>query len=145
MYALQTIQAQQKTRKKLAKAVLLATGGALAIAGTWVVLFTTGTVTLGGVPYRVLLKVWQNEPARSALLGGQSTALHDQMSVLGIEREIKAHYRERIQDPVELDRHIHQILFDRTGYVGANYKAEGRKLVLKDPGVAEDIRSCPNC
>ncbi|MEO0989159.1 MAG: hypothetical protein AAFY20_27005, partial [Cyanobacteria bacterium J06639_14] len=67
------------------------------------------------------------------------------MSDLGIEREIKDYYRSRIQDPVELDRHIHQVLFDRTGYVGENYVLQGRKLVLKDPGIAEDIRSCPNC
>ncbi|MEL6385375.1 MAG: hypothetical protein AAFQ89_23505 [Cyanobacteria bacterium J06626_18] len=129
----------------MARVILLATGGVLSAVGIWVLLFTAGIVTLGGVPYRVLLKVWQDETARSALLGGESTALHDQMSDLGIEREIKAHYRERIQDPVELDRYIHQVLYDRTGYVGANYKVEGRKLVLKDPGLAEEIRSCPTC
>ncbi len=124
---------------------MLATGGVLSAIGIWVLLFTAGVVTLGGVPYRVLLKVWQDDTARSALLNGESTALHDQMSDLGIEREIKAHYRSRIEDPVELDRYIHQVLFDRTGYVGANYRVEGRELVLKDPSKAEEIRSCPNC
>ena len=129
----------------MARVVMLATGGVISAIGIWVLLFTAGIVTLGGVPYRVLLRVWQNDAARSALLSGESTALHDQMSNMGIEREIKAHYRDRIEDPVELDRYIHQVLFDRTGYVGANYRVDGSKLVLKDPSKAEEIRSCPNC
>ena len=145
MYALQSVRAQQQSRKKLVTMVLLATGGVISAIGIWVLLFTAGVVTLGGVPYQVLMKVWQDETARSALLSGEGTALHNQMSDLGIEREIKDHYRTRIQDPVELDRHIHQILFDRTGYVGENYVVNGGKLILKDPRIAEEIRSCPNC
>ena len=145
MYTLQSVRARQQSRKQLTRVVLLAAGGVISAISLWVVLFTAEVVTLGGVPYQVLMKVWQDETARSALLSGEGTALHNQMSDLGIEREIKDYYRTRIQDPVELDRHIHQILFDRTGYVGANYVANGRKLVLKDPRIAEELRNCPNC
>ena len=119
--------------------------GTLMAVGTWVVLFTTGVVTLGGVPYTILLKVWQNPAARSALLGGEETELHNLMGSLGIEYDIKEYYRDRIKDPVKLDQHIHQILFDRTGYVGENYTVRGRTLVLKDPSKLEELRNCPNC
>ena len=67
------------------------------------------------------------------------------MDNLGVEYDIKAYYRDRIQDPVKLDQHIHQILFDRTGYVGESYTVKGRTLVLKDPSKAEELRNCPSC
>ncbi|MEO0989160.1 MAG: hypothetical protein AAFY20_27010, partial [Cyanobacteria bacterium J06639_14] len=75
MYSLQSIQAQRQSRKKMARIILLATGGVLSAIGIWVLLFSAGVVTLGGVPYRVLLKVWQDDTARSALLSGAGTAL----------------------------------------------------------------------
>lgn len=112
---------------------------------TGVVLLTTGAITLGGVPYSVLMKVWQDPAARSALLGGDERELHDVMGSLGIEYEIKEYYRDRIKDPVKLDQHIHQILFDRTGYVGEAYTVKGRTLVLKDPAKLDQLQNCPNC
>lgn len=144
MYSLQSIQARQKSNKKFANAIVVgAIGGTMAIA-TWVVLFTTGAITLGGVPYSVLMKVWQDPEARSALMGGKATELHDLMGNLGIEYEIKAYYSKRIKDPVKLDQHIHQILFDRTGYVGENYVVQGRTLVLRE-GKIEELQNCPSC
>ena len=129
----------------MGKVIVAGAVGTLMAVGTWVVLFTTGVVTLGGVPYTILLKVWQNPAARSALLGGEETELHNLMGSLGIEYDIKEYYRDRIQDPVKLDQQIHQILFDRTGYVGENYTVRGRTLVLKDPSKLEELRNCPNC
>lgn len=129
----------------MGKVIVAGAVGTLMAVGTWVVLFTTGAVTLGGVPYTIILKVWQNPAARSALLGGEETELHNLMGSLGIEYDIKEYYRDRIKDPVKLDQHIHQILFDRTGYVGENYTVRGRTLVLKDPSKLEELRNCPNC
>lgn len=144
MYSLQSLQARQKSNKKVANAIIVAVIGTTMAAGTWVVLFTTGVITLGGVPYSVLLKVWQNPEARSALLGGESSELHDLMGGLGIEYDIKSYYGKRIKDPVKLDQHIHQILFDRTGYVGENYVVQGRTLVLKE-GKRQELQNCPSC
>ena len=129
----------------MGKMILVAVFGTIMAAGTWVILFTTEVITLGGVPYSVLMKVWQDPTARAALLGSDETELHDLMGTLGIEYDIKEYYRDRIQDPVKLDQHIHQILFDRTGYVGEAYTVRGRTLVLKDPGKIEELRNCPNC
>ncbi|MBX2865535.1 MAG: hypothetical protein KTR27_18440 [Leptolyngbyaceae cyanobacterium MAG.088] len=145
MYSLQSVQARQKSQKKLSNAIVVGAVGLVMAAGTWVVLFTTGAITLGGVPYSVLMKVWQNPAARSALLGSEATELHDLMGDLGIEYEIKEYYRDRIQDPVKLDQHIHQILFDRTGYVGEAYTVKGRTLVLKDSSKIQKLQNCPNC
>lgn len=129
----------------MGKAIIVGAVGTIVAIGTWVVLLTTGVITLGGVPYSVLVKVWQDPAARSALLGGDETKLHDLMGDLGIEYEIKEHYRSQIEDPVELDQHIHQILFDRTGYVGEAYTVKGRTLVLKDTSKIEALQNCPNC
>ena len=129
----------------MGKMVLVAVFSTIMAAGTWVILFTTEVITLGGVPYSVLMKVWQDPTARSALLSGDETELHDLMGALGIEYDIKKYYRDRIEDPVKLDQHIHQILFDRTGYVGEAYTVKGRTLVLKDPSTIEKLRNCPNC
>lgn len=145
MYSLRSVQARQKSQKSMANAIIAGTVGIVMAVGAVVVLFTAEVITLGGVPYSVLIKVWQNPAARSALLGGDEKKLHDLMGDLGIEYDIKAYYRSRIQDPVQLDQHIHQILFDRTGYVGEAYTVKGRTLVLKDPGKIQELRNCPNC
>lgn len=144
MYSLQSIQARQKSNKNIANAIIVGAVGTTMAFATWVVLFTTGVITLGGVPYTVLMKVWQDPSARSALLGGDATELHDVMGNLGIEYDIKVYYSKRIKDPVKLDQHIHQILFDRTGYVGENYVVQGRTLVLRD-GKVEELKNCPSC
>ncbi|MEM6251380.1 MAG: hypothetical protein AAF821_00530 [Cyanobacteria bacterium P01_D01_bin.156] len=144
MYSLQSIQARKKNNKNIANAVVVSAVGASMAIGTGVILFTTGVITLGGVPYSVLMKVWQDPDARSALLEGDATELHDLMGNLGIEYDIKNYYSDRIQDPVKLDQHIHQILFDRTGYVGENYTVQGRTLILKE-GKIEQLRNCPSC
>lgn len=129
----------------MGNAAVVALLGTITAITTGVVLFTTGAITLGGVPYSVLMKVWQDPAARSALLGGDETELHDLMGALGIEYEIKEYYRDQIKDPVKLDQHIHQILFDRTGYVGEAYTVKGRTLVLKDPAKLDQLQNCPNC
>ena len=145
MYSLRSVQARQKSQKKMANALIAGAVGTVMAVGTVVVLFTSEVITLGGVPYSILVKVWENPAARSALLGGDERKLHDLMGELGIEYDIKEYYRSRIQDPVKLDLHIHQILFDRTGYVGEAYTVRGRTLVLKDPSKIQELRNCPNC
>lgn len=145
MYSLRSVQARQKYNQTMGKALIGGAAGIIMGVVIWVVLFTTGGITLGGVPYAVLMKVWQNPAARSALLGGDETDLHSLMGDLGIEYDIKEYYRDRIQDPVKLDQHIHQILYDRTGYVGEAYTVRGRTLVLKDSSKIQELRNCPNC
>ncbi|EKV02111.1 hypothetical protein Lepto7375DRAFT_4314 [Leptolyngbya sp. PCC 7375] len=127
--------------KAIARLILLA----LLATGTWVTLFTTGVVTLGGVPYSVLIKVWQTPATRAALLRRDSYALHDLMDNMGIEAEIKRYYSKRIKDPVELDQHIHQILYDRTRYVGENYVVVRGKLIPKSYDMVEELYECPEC
>ena len=99
----------------------------LSLGGSvWTSLFINEQVTLMGIPYRVVDKFWQSEAARNAYFGGDSQALHDELVSLGVEEDIKSYYRDRYGDrfsnDYELDRHIHQLMFDRTGYVGEAYK-----------------------
>lgn len=101
---------------------------AVAVVGvgglTWGGLFVTERVTLGGVPYGIVSKFWQSKAARDAYFAGDRQALHYQLASLGVEEDIKDYYRDRFDSEGELDRHIHQIMFDQTGYVGEAYEVD---------------------
>lgn len=103
----------------VAAVVGLSIGGA-----TWVSLFVSGRVTLGGVPYPILNRFWHDEAAKVAYFGGDRQVLHDRLSEMEVEEDIKDYYRSRFDDEGELDRYIHQIMFDRTGYVGEAYTVD---------------------
>lgn len=99
--------------------------GSLGVIATgWGGLFVSEQVTLGGVPYRIVRKFWRDKTARDAYFVGDRQALHDQLRALGVEGDIKDYYRDRFDNEHELDRHIHQIMFDRTGYVGEAYDVD---------------------
>ncbi len=102
------------------------------VAGGLVLLFLTGQLVIGGVPSSIVITFLQDDLARNAYITGDRQALHDRLDNLGIETQIKAYYRPKIQDEQELDLYIHQILYDRTGYIGEAYQVgSDKKLVLK--------------
>lgn len=96
----------------------------------WAVLFVEGTVTYKGVPYLVVRKFWQDEAAKTAYFSGDRQALHDRLSLLGIEQDIKRYYRGQFENEYALDRHIHQIMFDRTGYIGEAYRVDRHGRII---------------
>lgn len=101
----------------------------------WGILFLGGVVTLGGVPPSIVGKFLQDPASVGAFFMGDQVKLHQRLQEMGIEEEIKAYYRPQIPDEVQLDQYIHQILYDRTGYVGNNYLVTPRgSLVLKTAG-----------
>jgi hypothetical protein len=107
--------------------------GSLALV--WGILFLSGVVTLGGVPASIVGKFLKDSSAVSAFFTGDRIKLHQRLEQLGIEEDIKAYYRPQIPDEVMLDLYIHQLLYDRTGYVGNNYIVTPRgDLVLKTSG-----------
>ena len=107
-------------RGAVAAVLLLTVGGA-----AWANLFIAERVTLGGVPYRIVSKFWQDKEARSAYFAGDRQGLHTRLQALGVEEDIKDYYRDRFSNENELDQYIHQIMFDRTGYVGEAYQVNG--------------------
>ena len=97
------------------------------------VLLSSGRMTVGGVPLSIVMSFLSDDAARNAYLAGEPAALHDRLEVMGIEEQIKEYYRPQFSDEAKLDQHIHQILYDRTGYVGAQYEVNpDGVLVLKD-------------
>lgn len=94
--------------------------------------WTKGQVVVGGIPFSVITTFLQDDMSRNAYLNHNRQLLHDRLQALGVEEQIKAFYRPQISDEVKLDQHIHQIFYDRTGYVGLNYRvnSDGR-LILK--------------
>ncbi len=90
-------------------------------AAAWMTLFVNEQVTLAGVPYPVVHKFWQDKTARDAYFTGDRQALHDRLDNLGVEEDIKAFYSDRFANEYELDRYIHQLMFNQTGYIGEAY------------------------
>ena len=88
--------------------------------------------TIQGVPTSVVLKFLADEPARDAYFSGQSRLLHDRLQEMSIEEEVKAFYRPQFEDEAELDWYVHQIFYERSGYVGKAYKVgPNQRLTLK--------------
>ncbi|WP_346290460.1 hypothetical protein [Sphaerothrix gracilis] len=114
----------------------LGAGGITAL-GVFGFLFVTERITLAGVPASVIFTFLQDDVARQAYFRGHNALLHDRLVQLGIEPRMKAFYADRIADEQALDLHIHQILYDRTGYIGEAYRVEpaSNELVLKDPSL----------
>lgn len=101
--------------------------------GAIVVLSGALDVTIGGVPTPILISFWQDRTARNAYFKGNGKKLHDRLDQMGIEERMKDYYRSQIRDEVELDQYIHQILYNRTGYIGEAYRVNsGGVLVLKN-------------
>ncbi|MEM9088516.1 MAG: hypothetical protein AAGC93_07200 [Cyanobacteria bacterium P01_F01_bin.53] len=118
----QRLNTEQFRRHVLRGAVLSTFLGLTFGGGLWSALFVKEQVTFGGVPYRVVHKFLEDRPARDAYFGGDRQALHDRLKDLDIEASIKEFYRDDFPDENALDLHIHQIMFDRTGYVGEAYQ-----------------------
>lgn len=111
---------QQRWRYRILLTLLaLSLGGA-----AWTILFVNEQVTVGGVPYRIVHKFWQDKAARDAYFAGDRQALHDELSSLGVEDDIKDFYRPKFDSEYELDRYIHQLMFNQTGYVGEAYEVD---------------------
>ena len=103
----------------------------LLCAWIWVVLLTKGYLAIGGVPTPIIMSFLQDETARNAYFQGDGKKFHARLQEMGIEDKIKAYYRPQIPDEAKLDQYTHQILYDRTGYLGENYRVNQGILVLK--------------
>lgn len=104
------------------RGAVVAVLGLTIIGAIWTNLFVAGRVTFGGVPYSIVNKFWKDKEARTAYFTGDRQELHTRLKALGIEADIKDYYRDRFSNEYELDKYIHQIMFDRTGYVGEAYR-----------------------
>jgi hypothetical protein len=99
----------------------------------WGLLFLNGKVTLGGVPAHIILKFLTDPYSVEQYFLGNKVQLHNRLQSLGIEEEIKDYYRPKIANEIVLDRHIHQILYERTGYIGDNYSLGSDGLLILKP------------
>ena len=94
-------------------------------------LLTKGYLAIGGVPTPIIMSFLQDETARNAYFQGDGKKFHARLQEMGIEDKIKAYYRPQIPNEAKLDQYTHQILYDRTGYLGENYRVNQGILVLK--------------
>jgi hypothetical protein len=113
----------------LGRMLWMATIVGLGLAVLW---FCSGQMLIGGVPSSVILTFLRDRPALNAYFQNDDQRLHDRLNELGVEEQIKAYYRPQISDEVKLDQFIHQVFYDRTGYVGEAYEvSEPGTLRLK--------------
>lgn len=76
---------------------------------------------IDGVPVPILLKAAGDDKVREAYWSGDRQQLHDRLSDMGVEEDIKEYYGSQVTDDEELDQKIHQIFYNQTGYVGDSY------------------------
>lgn len=86
--------------------------------------------TIQGVPVSVILQFLRDDTARNAYFSGDKQQLHDRLDLIGIEEKVKAFYRPQIQDEVELDKYIHQLFYNSTGYVGKAYDVNAQGILV---------------
>ena len=119
------------TRPK--RSTLLKVGAGVILLTVLTTIFIGPSLTIQGVPVSIIVKFLQDQPARDAYFSENKQDLHNRLQELKVEEEIKAFYRPKIRNEVELDQHIHQIFYEATGYVGKAYKVNAQgTLVLKD-------------
>ncbi len=124
-----TDRSSNKAPVRFVKSILLSV---ILLVGIWLALFTSGYVTFGGVPAPIIMKFLSDETAREAYFQGDRTKLHNRLNDMGVEEDIKAYYRPQIPDEAQLDQYIHQLFYERTGYVGVRYRVNSQGvLVLK--------------
>ncbi|MBW4619521.1 MAG: hypothetical protein KME17_09200 [Cyanosarcina radialis HA8281-LM2] len=98
------------------------------------VLLFQDSIVIKGIPLSLIFKGLVDIPTLEAYVSGDKQALHARLEKLGFEDQIKAYYRPKIRDEVKLDRHIHQIFYETTGYVGKAYYVNSQgTLSLRGP------------
>jgi hypothetical protein len=119
----------QPTFAILGRSVRMATIVGLGLVAVW---FFSGQMLIGGVPSSVILIFLRDRPALNAYFQNDDQGLHDRLNELGVEEQVKDYYRPQIPDEAKLDQYIHQIFYNRTGYVGEAYEvSEQGTLRLK--------------
>jgi hypothetical protein len=101
----------------------------------WTLMLTKGYVAIGGVPSPIIVSFFQNETARKAYFDGDSKKLSAQVQSMDLAEKLKPYYRPQFEDEAKLDLYTHQIVYDRTGYIGKAYQVNDRGLLVFKKGL----------
>jgi hypothetical protein len=127
-------------QKKRFRWSYVVTGGAISLLvaglGLWM---AYPTLTYRGVPVRILVHFLEDAQARRAYFSGQKTALHARLKALQVEEQIKDFYRPQFQDEQALDLHIHQLMYNNTGYIGAAYAVDIEGQLIPKPSLTPEF------
>ncbi len=134
------VRQHRTIQKKRFRWSYVAAGGAISLLvaalGLWM---AYPTLTYKGVPVRILVHFLEDAQARSAYFARNKKGLHDRLKVLGIEEQIKDFYRPQFKDERALDLHIHQLLFNNTGYIGAAYAVDMDGQLIAKPTLTPEF------
>jgi hypothetical protein len=108
----------------------------VAAFGIIIILFFSGRLVVAGVPSSIILRFLEDEEARRAYFSGDVELVQERIVQLNVTRQLKEFYRPHFSDEAKLDLHVHQILYDRTRYVGDGYEVNARgRLAPKKPSL----------
>ncbi len=96
----------------------------------WVEMLTKGYLAIGGVPCPIIVSFLQNDTARKAYFDGDSEQLHAQVQSMDLVEKLKPYYRPQFEDEAKLDLYIHQILYDRIGYISKAYQVNQQGILV---------------
>ncbi len=116
----------------VASILFLVLGG---LGWIWTLMLTKGYVAIGGVPSPIIVNFFQNETARKAYFDGDSKKLSAQVQSMDLAEKLKPYYRPEFEDEAKLDLHAHQIVYDRTGYIGKAYQVNSQGLLVFKKGL----------
>ncbi|MBO3463415.1 hypothetical protein G7B40_000895 [Aetokthonos hydrillicola Thurmond2011] len=136
-----------KIKQQNARAINQKKGFSIAVGGVAIILLITfiwfwsayPTLTYKGVPISILVDFLQDTIAREAYFKGHKKALHHRLKELGVEEKIKDFYRPQFQEEQELDRYIHQLLYNNTGYIGAAYLVNAQGELQLKPAINQNF------
>lgn len=109
--------------------LILFTFGRLLVGGVNIN-FISKQLVVGGVPLSIILIFLRDRVARRAYFCKDSKTLHNRLFLIGVEEKIKDFYRPKISDEMELDQYIHQLLYERTGYIGEDYWLSEQNILV---------------
>ncbi|MBW4662926.1 MAG: hypothetical protein KME01_01780 [Chroococcus sp. CMT-3BRIN-NPC107] len=104
----------------------------------WTTMLTKGYVAIGGVPSPIIISFLRNETARAAYFDGDNEKLHAQMQSMDLAEKLKPYYRPQFANEAQLDRYTHQILYDRTGYIGKAYQVNPQGILVVKKGIVQN-------
>ena len=125
---------ENQNKAKMAIAIYLATAIPLIVASIFLVnglsRINMDRLVIRRVPLPILLEFLKDDTARKAYFQDNKKTLHDRLNQMGVEEKIKDFYREQIPNEYALDRHIHQIFYDNTGYIGKAYQVNSQGTLV---------------
>ncbi|AFY70157.1 hypothetical protein Pse7367_1881 [Thalassoporum mexicanum PCC 7367] len=111
------------THTKTIGLLFLSVAGSIALYGMFS-LAGAKPASISGVPLPIVMRSMLDGQTRKAYFQGDGDLLYRRLKELGVETDIRDHYRQYISDEAELDRYVNQLMYENTGYVNDDFDVD---------------------